>query len=343
MTKNKSDSEFQPNFKNLNKDIERYLAKFGKEDKNGNTPVISGYDNAQKVVFDLYLEHGAYEAVVQYVIACWNWNWGVNEFFLKASRVLEKNVEYGKLKRIWRAAIAAQKGLFWQLHALKGEIDAEKSLKKIKKITLDHMNQYHDVLKRMDDIKEFERVSEEIELLKCEERRRTQVKPNSLKIDEKVFWDIISKAAEGRAVAEQVELITSLLENFKASEITRFDKILTEKMQLAFTWDIWALAFLSQQGCSDDAFEYFRAWLILQGQEVFERALSDVNKVVKDIPAGIEAEAEGLLMAPVVAYEFQAGKLLPPTKRKQIEPAGKEWQEEELPTLYPKIAAYYEH
>jgi hypothetical protein len=47
---------FEPTFSNLDKDIERYLEKYGVRDTLSNgTPVIRGYDKAQRYVLDQYI------------------------------------------------------------------------------------------------------------------------------------------------------------------------------------------------------------------------------------------------------------------------------------------------
>jgi hypothetical protein len=46
-------------------------------------------------------------------------------------------------------------------------------------------------------------------------------------------------------------------------------------MNRAYPWDLWGAAFVINGGCSDDGCERFRARLIMQGRDVFERALDD--------------------------------------------------------------------
>ncbi|WP_449342020.1 DUF4240 domain-containing protein [Streptomyces aurantiogriseus] len=36
----------------------------------------------------------------------------------------------------------------------------------------------------------------------------------------------------------------------------------------AYTWDLWGAAWVLLDGASDDAFDFFRCWLIGQGREV---------------------------------------------------------------------------
>ena len=35
-----------------------------------------------------------------------------------------------------------------------------------------------------------------------------------------------------------------------------------QRLAEAYRWDIWAIAFIINGGCSDDGFEYFRGWLV---------------------------------------------------------------------------------
>ena len=41
----------------------------------------------------------------------------------------------------------------------------------------------------------------------------------------------------------------------------------------AYFWGLWGVAYLVNGGCSDDGFEYFRNWLVLQDRDVFEAAV----------------------------------------------------------------------
>ena len=42
-----------------------------------------------------------------------------------------------------------------------------------------------------------------------------------------------------------------------------------------YTWDLWGVAYILKGGCSDDGFEYFRAWLIARGRDFVAQALAD--------------------------------------------------------------------
>jgi Protein of unknown function (DUF4240) len=34
----------------------------------------------------------------------------------------------------------------------------------------------------------------------------------------------------------------------------------------SYDWNLWGAVYLMQGGCSDDAFDYFRGWLVMQGR-----------------------------------------------------------------------------
>jgi len=53
---------------------------------------------------------------------------------------------------------------------------------------------------------------------------------------------------------------------------------------LAYKQKLWAAAATIMNGCSDDSFDYFRGWLIAQGEDVYLAALRDPDSL-----AGVEA------------------------------------------------------
>jgi hypothetical protein len=112
-------------------------------------------------------------------------------------------------------------------------------------------------------------------------------------------------------------------------------------MARAYTWDLWAAAYVINGGCSDDGFEYFRAWLISRGSDTFEKALADPDSLAS--LRGLEpdeCELESLLYVAAEAYEEAAESELPESKVKRpSKPAGKRWSEEgdDLAKRVPKL------
>jgi hypothetical protein len=125
------------------------------------------------------------------------------------------------------------------------------------------------------------------------------------------FWELIERTKKNSSsTAEQMELLIAELEAFKAMEIKKFYKMLHGKLEDLYHWDVWAVAYLAQRGCSDDAFEYFRGWVVLQGAEPFALALSNIDSFSAHVPAGLRTSVEGLLSIREMAYEGRSGKAL---------------------------------
>ena len=159
------------------------------------------------------------------------------------------------------------------------------------------------------------------------------------------FWNIIEHAKQRHPddSEAQANAVCDSLKELPADEIIAFDKIYDEFRFNAYSWDLWGAAFAINGGCSDDGFEYFRAWLISRGREVYERALADPDSLADEFdPSSDEHELESLFYAPLYAYEASVGEPMPQRERNFPELKGKEWDESDLDARYPRITAKLE-
>jgi hypothetical protein len=337
-------------FKDVDRDIEKYLERHGKPDildlgDAGRFPVVRGYDNAQQAVFDAYLEQKKYRQLVDY-LCDFNWEVGSDNPMLKRlTETLRREKHRAQLTRLWRSVIAKQKNNFWILAGARGKAPGLKpaSIARAKANALASMRTLHDLLVELGDAPASSKLNEEIALLEREQHRQIATPADPRKMDDELFWSIIEAGRQtNRSTAEHVEALTEQLQAFKAGEIRRFQKILLDKFALAYRWDLWALAYVAQGGCSDDAFEEFRAWLILQGRGLFESALKDMHKILRKVPRGLSTHAAELLFAASTAYEARYGKAMALITAKNKKLAGTPWQENDLPRIYPDIVKHYE-
>lgn len=140
-------------------------------------------------------------------------------------------------------------------------------------------------------------------------------------------------------------MLGSKLMTLPAEEILAFDQIYDEMRARAYRWDLWGAAYLLNGGCSDDGFEYFRGWLIAQGEKVFQNSLSDpdglADVVTDEQIAEAFFESEEMLYVARQAYEAKTGAEMPPYESAfaYAEPGGERWTEDELKTLLPKLWA----
>jgi hypothetical protein len=161
-------------------------------------------------------------------------------------------------------------------------------------------------------------------------------------MDENEFWTLIDRSREDDPDAQADEL-ERLLSGRSRDELEAFDRIYREQLARAYRWDLWAAGYVIAGGMGDDSFDYFCDWLVGQGREVFEQALADPDSLA-DIP-GVEEdeiEAEELRYAVQKAYESTHGEELPPTgPSRPAEPAGDEWEEDDVDAVVPRLAAKF--
>ena len=102
-------------------------------------------------------------------------------------------------------------------------------------------------------------------------------------MDTAQFWHLVDQARDRVLDLNGVEDIAqeaqALLSALPAGEITAADQVFWQLMADSFQDSLWAAAYVVNGGCSDDGFDYFRGWLILQGREHYEQALRDPDSL----------------------------------------------------------------
>ena len=156
------------------------------------------------------------------------------------------------------------------------------------------------------------------------------------------FWQLIESTRSEDCDAH-AERLTRRLAALPPPRIVAFSRELELRLDDAYRWDLWGVAYLVNGGSSDDGFEYFRGWLIAQGRSYFEAALRDPQRAADRARAG-EAECEALLHVAHSAYEAATGRALPDSETTMdMVPKGREWTEEDLPELFPEVARRFGH
>jgi uncharacterized protein DUF4240 len=176
-------------------------------------------------------------------------------------------------------------------------------------------------------------------------------------MDTSHFWRLIeqAKTKSGGDCTKQIDALTSILLELPADEIDEFDTIFYRFHTQAYRNDLWAAAYIMTGGCSDDCFLDFRSWLIGQGESVYTAALRDPESLVSVVEhmhertrAGVpfwrhhEYECERLAYAADVAYEQKTGHRMPARSRSMPELIGEEWDDDDLPAMYPRLWAVCE-
>ncbi|MBB6579691.1 hypothetical protein HNP33_003807 [Comamonas odontotermitis] len=171
---------------------------------------------------------------------------------------------------------------------------------------------------------------------------------------EQQFWTLIEQAKGPGGDAQHAQRLGQTLAQRTSQEVVDFQIRFDQFREKADQGDVWAAGLLLNRGHgTDSGFEYFRIWLIGQGQAVYESALSDADSladladsVATNPSEGAEWESYGA--APYHAYLALTGKdlfdALPSPQRTDLLGSKWDWQdysdlvlEQRLPRLWAKF------
>ncbi|HEX4859885.1 MAG TPA: DUF4240 domain-containing protein [Rhizomicrobium sp.] len=168
---------------------------------------------------------------------------------------------------------------------------------------------------------------------------------------EEQFWDIVAQTLRFKDdAAKQAKALENVLGALPDDDIVGFDTLFVAQKHRAFRWDLWGAAFVIHGGASDDAFDYFRSWLIAQGKDAFEQALADPDSLADLIAPGrimpLENEAFGQIAGKLWHHQtgLRFGRL--PSDRLSEDtdgPDGEPFEEDDetLARCYPKLWAMF--
>ncbi|MDX3661832.1 DUF4240 domain-containing protein [Streptomyces sp. ID05-26A] len=177
-------------------------------------------------------------------------------------------------------------------------------------------------------------------------------------MDPNTFWKLISDArasvpdpTDGYAVAAAA---TTLLAERPPAEIVATQQVLWDLLTASYQNPLWAAAYLINGGCSDDGFDYFRGWLVTQGEETYTATLAAPDSlaalpaVVAAAESGMEFECEDALSIAWNAHIKATGMQLPQDAFRISYPTlDPDWDFDfddsaELATRLPRLAALYD-
>src|SRR4051812_27947969 len=99
--------------------------------------------------------------------------------------------------------------------------------------------------------------------------------------DDSAFWQLIAdtRSAADNDTGRQSELLKVRLRQLSPQARAEFARIRRRLDRRAYTWRLWGAAQMIEDGCSDDCFRDFRAYLISLGRDPYERALADPDSL----------------------------------------------------------------
>jgi hypothetical protein len=93
-----------------------------------------------------------------------------------------------------------------------------------------------------------------------------------LRVDINSFWDTIDAARSRSGPSQPLgDALASDLAGRSRQDILDYQERFDELHAALYRWDVWAAAYIIGGGCSDDGFLDFRAGLIAQGRDWYQR------------------------------------------------------------------------
>ena len=101
-----------------------------------------------------------------------------------------------------------------------------------------------------------------------------------LAVETDTFWDIIATAQDQSGSGKPFhQSLTDCLAAGTEQDILQYQDRFDDLHAALYRWDMWAAAYLIGGGCSDDGFIDFRAGLIAQGRDWYQRAAASPDSL----------------------------------------------------------------
>jgi hypothetical protein len=157
-------------------------------------------------------------------------------------------------------------------------------------------------------------------------------------MDEDRFWTLIEQARTPAHLHAELHRLSD--EDFAAFE-RRHDAV----FHGSYDWGLWGAAYVIDHGCSDDNFDYFRAYLISLGRDVLTTALADPDSLA-DVEIAEGATWEPWMSPTMAVIHARTGRYEFATDLDQAfymprSPTGREWPEDQAAMFFPRLAAKY--
>ncbi|MDR1329265.1 MAG: DUF4240 domain-containing protein [Oscillospiraceae bacterium] len=123
-------------------------------------------------------------------------------------------------------------------------------------------------------------------------------------LTEECFWELIENSCCGERLRAELEDLTE-------GEILGFIYWWNYYIEETYRQELWAVASVVLQGCSDDGFEYFRRWLLTRGKSAVLSALADPDSLCDEfdkLPDKVLPEWEKVGYIAYDVYGEKSGK-----------------------------------
>lgn len=145
---------------------------------------------------------------------------------------------------------------------------------------------------------------------KSEKSITQKIEPTSEMLDEIIFWNIIDASLKSsKNQDDQETFLVKEIEKLTSKEIIGF-RLRTDKFLFdTYTSEMWCAGYIMNGGCSDDAFEYFRNWIISRGKDTFYASKENPDSLISEyIGNEVFYSFEGFWYVALTAFTNKTGK-----------------------------------
>lgn len=317
-------------------------------------------ENASNIVRDNWISKRKYKELIFYVLE--NWDSGnCDEFIKPLTEKLLDEADLYHFKLLFRGIIRHRLNNLWEnykdlnswhkgldvkliknidvsdfnIHSWEDNRDLKKVVAFHRQFCLNALIEYKDGLREMNAIEEATTVEKMISNVDNLIKPKPKPTIDNRKIDENLFWELIEEARKkSENSTEFLGILEEKLMEFKSSEIKKFSKFTKKFSNDLHSSDLWALAYIVRNGCSDDCFDYFKAWVISKGRyalkTVSESDGENLMKLFNEDP-----QLEEFLDIAEKVYVEKTGTMMPYVSIKAPKLKGTMWKVDELPHKFP--------
>lgn len=234
-----------------------------------------------------------------------------------------------RIRKFWKAWRRAEVG-DWG-----GMVNAAREKSDAMRLMEDWLNAMH----RLGKTEARDRLLQEIRRLHANERAPLPA-VDERPMTEDRFWQLMEEARKGpEGMIGFVDALEQQLLACTGEALVAFQRLLKAALASLASHDLWALAYLARGGCSDDAFDYFRAWIVAQGRGVFEAARRGPEDLLRATPLLGNLQCAELMYAAEEAFERREGKAMPAVRGPKTLWTGRKWKEDKLELSHAELLA----
>jgi len=115
------------------------------------------------------------------------------------------------------------------------------------------------------------------------------VHPTSKLLDEIAYWKIVDESLKvSNTLQEQEAFLINRLQQLSVEDIIGFRLRTDQLLHDTYTSEMWCAAYIMNEGCPDDMFEYFRNWVISRGKETYYLAKENPDTLVAQFNPNVD-------------------------------------------------------